>query len=227
RRRRGMPGLAPPGRGTPVAAGGDVRHGADRRRQVRDRRLQRVPGLPARRFHSPHRLEGPGKGAGAPRQALFRRRQPPHHAALGAGRARAGRRGVPLPAVPLGAGCGCRGSALCPRDPGGARSPRDRRRPPHRLPRGPRPLRFMSAALAETLTRRFPGLLHPGIAWLTAAVSLAALPHLLRTPPWIPALYFALIILRLGTRSRRPGLHAAFRLGVGIGIVAGVLFSYG
>jgi transglutaminase-like putative cysteine protease len=81
-----------------------------------------------------------------------------------------------------------------------------------------------------------PGLRSPVLPWLTAALTLAAAPHALRVPFWIPIVYVALTAYRLARTetpgTRRTGLvgtvvSGIFKLLVGACIVGGVFASYG
>ena len=71
------------------------------------------------------------------------------------------------------------------------------------------------------------------IAWLAAGVSLAVLPHVMRVPVWIPALYFSLLIWRLKTTSAQINQYRnslLMQLGkflLFFTIIISVLISYG
>ncbi|HEY7840895.1 MAG TPA: DUF3488 and transglutaminase-like domain-containing protein [Gammaproteobacteria bacterium] len=81
-----------------------------------------------------------------------------------------------------------------------------------------------------------PGLRNPVLPWLSAALTLAAAPHALRVPIWIPIVYVALTAYRLrrteAPGTGRPGVLGTvaigiFKLFVGACIVGGVFASYG
>lgn len=75
---------------------------------------------------------------------------------------------------------------------------------------------------------------NPSLAWLVAALTLAAAPHWARTPLWIPVIYLALAAWRLSAPRAVPALKQArtwaavlLNLVLGVGILAGVYASYG
>lgn len=91
-----------------------------------------------------------------------------------------------------------------------------------------------SGVPAAILRARLPGLANPPIAWLAAAITLAAAPHLMRTPLWIPVIYLALALWRLSIPYTGPAQRRGQRFSmpivnllVGAGILAGVSASYG
>jgi transglutaminase-like putative cysteine protease len=90
----------------------------------------------------------------------------------------------------------------------------------------------MPAALQDTLRSRLPGLWNPVLPWLAAALTLAAAPHAVRMPFWIPIVYLALTAYRLARPAAGVTRHGtiastAFKLLVGACIVGGVFASYG
>lgn len=81
--------------------------------------------------------------------------------------------------------------------------------------------------------RRLPGCHDAPLAWLVAAMVLAAAPHVVRLPPWIPLLFCALCLWRLALPDpRAPGLPGGvrgllLRVALGALILGGVAASYG
>lgn len=87
-------------------------------------------------------------------------------------------------------------------------------------------------AVADLAMIRLPGLKDTGLKWLLAALTSAVLPHVLRTPVWIPLLYAALVFWCLAGAGRRKtsgafgALSSVLKLIVGIVIVFGIFASY-
>ncbi len=83
------------------------------------------------------------------------------------------------------------------------------------------------------LLRRLPGCRDAPLAWLVGATVLAAAPHIVRLPPWIPLLFCALCLWRLSRADvRAPALPGGLRglllrLLLGGIILGGVAASYG
>lgn len=86
---------------------------------------------------------------------------------------------------------------------------------------------------AAAVLRRLPGLRDATLTWLVAATVLAAAPHFLRVPPWIPLLFCCLCLWRMTRADPRrsalgTGLRALLlRLALGGIILGGVAASYG
>lgn len=86
---------------------------------------------------------------------------------------------------------------------------------------------------AAAMLRRLPGCRDARLAWLVAATVLAAAPHFLRLPPWIPLLFCGLCLWRMsradtGASALGTGLRGLLlRLALGGIILGGVAASYG
>jgi transglutaminase-like putative cysteine protease len=98
------------------------------------------------------------------------------------------------------------------------------------------PFSLFPFPFTSALLRRFPGLGDPPLLWLLSALSLAAAPHIVRLPVWVPVVFLWLALLRLsvplstgrhGGPDRLKAASASLKLLIGAGIVAGVYASYG